>query len=387
MSKPKRVLHFFGRMNRGGAETFIMNVYRNIDRSKIQFDFAVTSPESGHYDDEIKQLGGNIYILPIPSESGLLKYRKALINLIKQNGPFHGFHSHVHHFSGWNLKIAHELNIPLRIAHSHSVSDGKKDSFLRNLYRSYMIKLIDRHATHKLTCSESAGISLFGEKITIDQRYKVIKNAFDLSPFAEVANKTKEDLRMKIGMPLNKRLIGHIGRFVPQKNHDLLIDIFYKVAEIDSNVDLVLVGDGELREKILNKVENLSLKDRVHFLRVRSDIPEIMCALDLFVFPSLYEGLGIVLVEAQAAGLPCIVSNTITKEVDLGLNLIHFVELSDFNGWVSNILKISTEKTDWEERKNIIQLKGYDIKEVSKEIQYIYENSENELSETLYWSE
>jgi len=372
MMQKVRVLHVFGRMNRGGAETLIMNIFRNIDREKFQFDFLVHSEKEGHYDQEIKELGGNIYSVPHPRKN-ILQYKKELKKILRENGPYDVFHSHVFSFSGYVLQIAKEEGVPKRIAHSHNTQDGHSSGVLRNIYRNYMRKLILKNATHLLGCSKEACFSLFGPDCFLDSRLIILKNAIDLS-FFEPSEGIYVDLRSELGLNKNTKLIGNVGSFTEQKNHKKLLEIFKQVSIEVANVHLILVGDGPLKEKIKQLVKEYEIDNNVHFLGIRNDVPQLMRNFDLFLFPSLFEGLGIVLIEAQAAGTMCVVADTVPKEADLKLGLIKYLKLEDdLDIWVRTIKKCMSKKaTDWELIRRRINYNGYNIKDQIKRISELY---------------
>ncbi|MDN5301102.1 MAG: hypothetical protein PWQ60_616 [Thermoanaerobacteraceae bacterium] len=371
MKKKIKVLHIFGGMNCGGAETLIMNVFRNIDREVFCFDFAVQTQQKCFYDDEIEKLGGKIIHLPSPREK-LFLYGNELKKAIENYGPYDVIHSHVHYFSGFILKLAKSKDIPVRIAHSHNTYDGKKDSLIRNIYRIYMRILIKNNATYLLGCSKAACESLFGKNCWIDERVRIVPNAIDLSPYENLPDKTI--LRKKLHLPINVPIVGHIGRFHPQKNHKFIIEIFSELIKQIPSAHLVLVGDGPLRKDIEDLVKQKSIEKNVHFLGIRKDIPEILGALDVFLFPSLYEGLGIVLIEAQAAGLPCIVSDVIPNDVNIVKGLIEFISLdSDINYWISQIRKKLLQKPSFKiQGVSFLKKSGYNISNTIESLSKIY---------------
>jgi len=373
MSQTVRVLHIFGRMNRGGAETFIMNVYRHIDRTKIQFDFAVHSDQPGHYDEEIRSLGGRIFILPRPRLTTLPVYKRALTQVLREEGPFATVHSHVHFYSGVPLAVAASAGIPVRIAHSHSTSDGKRSTLSRRLYRWYMRSQIWRYATHMLGCSRPACEALYGPRCWQDSRVRVVHDGIDPAPF-ELLPKDRNLLRDRIGLPRYCLLIGHVGRFDVPKNHRFLVEIFGSLAARLPTARLVLVGDGPIRPQIEQLVRAKGLENHVFFLGVRADVPEIMGCLDVFLFPSQYEGLGIVLIEAQMAGVPCVVSNVIPDEADLGIGLLYPVSLEAGSEiWVDHVIRaLQNDRPDWNFRKEALKRNGYDVKETVKSLIDIY---------------
>ena len=327
-------------MNRGGLETMLMNYYRAINRDQIQFDFMVHREERGHYDDEIEELGGKIYRMPPIRPGNYRPYFKKLDYFFQNYKEYRIVHSHINENSSFVLRAAKKANVPIRIAHSH-LSDLSVDFKLP--FRIYARALLKSHTNQYFACSKRAGNWLFGKNT--DQRGTVVlNNAVNVKEFQfdpEVRLKLRENL--KVGESI---VIGHVGRFNKQKNHDFLIDIFKAVHDMFPNVTLLLIGEGNLKKKIKEKVHKLGLSANVKFLGVREDIPQLMQAMDLFLFPSLFEGLPVVLIEAQAAGLKCIVSNSITNEVEI-TDRIQFMSLRDSSKvWAETILSSSLQHTD-----------------------------------------
>ncbi len=375
---PIKVLHVFGGMNRGGAETLIMNVYRNINREKFHFDFAVGTMEKCDYDDEIISLGGNIYHLSEKGGHDVRIYYNNLNQLLRSN-KYDVIHSHIHYFSGVTLLIGRINKVPIRIAHSHSTSDGKSDSWKRILYRWIMRKSILCNATHLVGCSKEACEALYGPNCWNDVRTQVIANGIDLSVFEKVCN-DKNSLREEIDLPKDVPLIIHVDRFAKPKNHVFLIEIFNEFLKECSNAHLVLVGDGPLKDEIVHLAVEKGIESNIHFLGVRSDIPKILSAGDIFLFPSLYEGIPLVLVEAQAACLPCLVSEAINKkEVDMGLGLIYSLSLKDnISLWVKQLKRLLLiRRPSKDEAHKKIRERGYSIDSAVQKLSHIYASARN----------
>lgn len=374
-NKKTRVLHIVGGMVAGGIETLLMNIYRNIDREKFHFDFAVQTDEECFYDKEIKNLGGRIISHPKPSK-GINAYVKELKKTIEMYGPYDVIHSHVLFFNGIPLKVASQLGIPIRISHSHTTHDSKKDSLLRDIYRKYMRSLIKKYSTKMYGCSKDACEYLYGKKCWKDNRVEFLPNAIDINLFSDL----KYDRRIvvkELGLGKGQTIIGHIGRFVKQKNHSFLIDIFEKFLDFKQDSHLLLIGEGEDKENIKKYVNEKGIENNVHFLGVRDDIASILSEIDLFLLPSLYEGLGIVLVEAQAAGVPCLVSNNVPEESDLGIGLVKSLDLdTSAEYWAQQMQGMLTvKKNDWETRKSALQSHGYDIKIMVTRLMNIYSSN------------
>lgn len=328
MAEPIRVLHVVTHMNRGGLETMIMNYYRYIDRTKIQFDFLTHRDGKKDYDDEIQKLGGKIYHLPPLNPLDKKGYLKKLDDFFREHTEYKIVHSHLDCMSAYPLRAAKKYGVPVRIAHSHNTSQERN---LKYLIKLYSRSLIPKYATDLFACGEEAGKWMFK-----NHPFVVMRNAIDAQKFvydSEVAKQKREELGIE-----DKFVLGHVGRFNLQKNHEFLIDIFNEVCKQNENAVLLLIGAGELEDKIHEKVRNLGLNKKVMFLGVREDIPKLMQAMDVFVFPSLFEGLPVTLVEAQAAGLPCVVSDTITKEINLTKNVVFISLEKSARKWADEIL-------------------------------------------------
>ncbi|WP_339147767.1 MULTISPECIES: glycosyltransferase family 1 protein [unclassified Sutcliffiella] len=355
MGSPIRVLHAVVNMNRGGAETLLMNLYRNIDRTKIQFDFLTC--KEGVFDKEIQSLGGKVHRIPYITDVGHMGYIKALKQFFKSNLEYKIVHSHMDKMSGLVLKVAKEHNVPTRIAHSHNTSS--EGNAIAKLYKWYVGKDILRCATHYMACSEKAAEWLFKTKF---QNAQILKNGIEPENFRFISF-NRERIRREFGIKDSDFLIGHIGRFNEQKNHNFLIDVFAKIAKVDKNACLLLVGDGVLREQLKKKVRNLKLEEKVIFAGVRSDIPLLLQGMDLFAFPSLHEGLPVTLIEAQSASVPCLISDVITEEVDLGLGLVKYLPIKKHDQWVDAITtKMSTSTNRVMDCTKILDDSGYNIK-------------------------
>ena len=308
-----RILHIVGGLNRGGAETWLVQVLGHIDREKYQMDFLVHSTEPGAYDEEVKALGARI--IPCPKPSNPLQYAVNFRRILRRHGPYDCVHSHVHHFSGYVLMLAAMMRVPMRIAHSHNDTRAvdRHSSFLRKVYLAGTKKLIQRFATAGVAVSQGAAQCLFSESWKSDQRWTVSPLGIDLRPFDQPVN--PRQVRSELGIPKDAFVVGHVGRFVEQKNHRFLVQIAECFCALEPRAAFLLVGDGPLKPEIENLVRTRGLQERFVFTGVRQDVPRLMKgAMDCFLFPSLYEGLGLVVWEAQAAGLPCILSDSIPEE-------------------------------------------------------------------------
>lgn len=334
MSEPIRVLQVFHGMDCGGAENMIMNLYRNIDRSKVQFDFLVHTRKKCFFDDEIKNLGGRIFHVPYYKVVNHFTYKKLLEIFFKKHPEIKIVHGHLGSCAHVYLDVARKSGC-YAIAHSHNTLPTNK-SIKNTLYRLFSLRT-RKVADFYFGCGRQAGLDRFGEKIVSSDKFQVLNNAIDTKRYIFDPT-TKKRMRAELGLE-EAFVIGHIGRFNYQKNHEFLIDIFNEVLKKEPKARLLLVGDGDLRSKIENKISCLGISDKVIMTGVRSDVPDLLQAMDCFVFPSHYEGLGIVAVEAQAAGLPTICSDAVPNEVDL-TDLVKRIPLSaPVEEWCNAILK------------------------------------------------
>jgi len=339
-----RVAHVLGKMDRGGVETWLMHVLRNINREKYQLDFVVHTNETGDYDEEIIHLGSKI--IPCLSPVQPWKYYKNMKRIFDEHGPYDVVHSHVHYFSGLILKIATSAAIPIRISHSHNDTSSLEEgiSVKRRLYTILMKRWIDKYSSIGLAASGNAANALFGRNWKLKPWINIYHCGIDLIPFRQEYD--SKEVRNELGIDENAFVIGHIGRFDRQKNHFSLIDIFDNIAKKDHNAVLLLLGTGPLLPQIQKKVEDKKLTNKVLFSGIRKDIPRIlMGAIDIFLLPSLFEGLPLVGLEAQAAGKYFIRSKEITDEVDIVKPLVKIISnRRPAEIWANEIIKLRNEK-------------------------------------------
>ena len=322
---PIRVLHIAFTMKPRGTETWLMNILRNIDRKKIQMDFVTVDGETGFYDEEIRSLGGTIYPLPTPADKP--KFLKAFRELLKTE-KYDIVHGHPYHFCGLLMREAHHAGVPVRITHSHTDrrENDREKSWIKSFYSHLMGKMIRQYSTHGFAASEKAAESLFGKKWQEDKRFQLMFCGVDFDRFD---NKSNENPRKSLGIPPSGKVIAHVGGLYFEKNHDLILRLFSDIAASDLKAYLLLIGDGPLKKSLEDQAMRLGITDRVIFTGARDDVPNLLSASDLFIFPSLFEGLGLSLVEAQAAGLPCLIADTIPPEAIINPELITILSLDD----------------------------------------------------------
>lgn len=366
MTEPLRILHVLHALGCGGAENMLMNIYRNIDREKIQFDFLVHTDQKTYFDTDIEKMGGKIYRIPYFNGFNFRSYFKAL-NSFFANNNYKIVHGHLGSCAALYLYVAKKYGA-YTIAHSHSTKPiyFTAKNLMYRIY-SYPTRYI---ADYFFACSEKAGEDRYGKEIWKHREIRsIIKNAIDINKYTFRAS-IRQNARQKLGVK-NQFTIGHIGRFDRVKNQSFVLKIFNEVKKTKSDSVLVLVGDGVLKNEIKERVIEMGLNDSVIFTGVRSDVPDLLQAMDCFVFPSLYEGLGIVAIEAQATGLPCVVSDVIPNEAKI-TDLVKAFSLQESpEKWAAEICA-ETIPRDREKYNGIVRDSGYDITDTSKWLMNFY---------------
>lgn len=360
MSEPIRILNIFMVLDRGGAETFVMNVYRQIDRTKVQFDFLVHGDKVGSYEEEIIRLGGRIYRLPKMTE--VHSYKHSVRNFFDEHPHYKIIHSHASELGLLIFKEAKKRGIPYRICHAHSAPKGIG---LKTPIRYLFKKRMAHYSNVFLACSKSAGVWQFGKK----KDFMIIKNGIAVNEFV-FNEKSRNDIRKELGIE-NKLVIGHVGRFEKPKNHIFLVNIFENVLKYSDAV-LLLIGDGSLKSEIERNVTDKGIVDKVIFLGAQRQVAPYLSAMDCFVFPSLFEGLGIVLIEAQANGLKCFISDTIPEETNISTLTKRLSLCAPPDEWAKAIVNNCFSVSGRDKFANQVIVSGYDIKETVEQLQDLY---------------
>ena len=361
-----RVLHSVSNMARAGIETMLMNYYRRMDRERIQFDFLANKPVPGEYDEEIRRMGGRVFVSPGLNPLHYPKYRHFMKELLGNNPDIRIVHAHNEAMGYYALQSAKDAGIAVRIAHAHNtqiIHDYKYP------LKWFCKKLLPGAATDYWSCGRDAGIYYFGQKRWEHSGF-TLHNAIDPELF-----RYQPELRARVRKACGLEdafVIGHVGRFNVQKNHTRLLDIFARVAEIAPEARLILIGTGELEKVTWEKAGALGLSDKVLFPGQTGNVNGFYQAMDCFVLPSLFEGLPVVGIEAQAAGLPCVFSEKVTDEVLLSKGACRLpLEESD-EAWAGRILACREEKRDRESGMDVVCRTGYDIREEAAKLQEIY---------------
>lgn len=331
----KRVLCILSGMNAGGAETFIMKIYRNLDRTKYQIDFCINVKEKCFYEDEIVAMGGKLYRIPSKSEN-LKEFRRQLATVVRSNSYHYVLRITSSALGFMDLKIAKKAGALVCCARSSNASDG--GSLKSKVCHKLGTLFYGRYPDVKIAPSDLAAKYTFGKKAYESGDVKMLHNGIDMKVFHYYPEQ-RETIRREFDVDVNTKLIGHIGRFDEQKNHVFLLEIFQKIQTIVPDTKLLLIGKGMMEDSIRQKACELGITEKIVFAGVRSDIPYLLSAMDVFVFPSLYEGMPNTVIEAQATGLPCVIADTITREADI-TGLVKYLPLDDANIWAEKVLSV-----------------------------------------------
>lgn len=360
-----RILQCVNNMHRAGLETLLMNYYRSIDRTKVQFDFLMHRSERSDYDDEIESMGGRIFRAPRLYPQNYPKYFKFMASFFQEHPDYQIVHSHIDAMSYLPLLAAKKAGIPIRIAHSHNTGI---DLDFKYPLKQYFRHRLNSVATHCFSCGQEAGEFLFRGR-----EFTVIPNAIETERF-QYCGKMRERKRQELGVS-DSVVIGHVGRFAYAKNHKFLLEIFDQIQKRKTNTVLLLIGTGEKENQMRQYAAQLGLTDKVRFLGSRSDVQDLYQAMDVFVLPSLFEGIPVVGIEAQYAGLTCVFSNKVPQEVAFTENACFIPLDCGADQWAERVLSCAENSTD---RKPVMNPK-YDIKQASGLLNTCYRELQEQL--------
>lgn len=370
----KRIVHIVGSMNRAGAETMIMNLYRNIDSNKYQFDFVCFTSSTCDFDEEIFKMGGTIYRITSSKTSAfktVSRYHKYFL-LLKSLKCDYSVHSHMNINNSVYLFIAYLAGVKNRISHSHG-SEGKyHQGFIRKLYKSLSFIFIKIFATNYIACGELAGDYLYPK---VDKsKVVLLPNAIDIEGFAKHRLLNRNYIRNFLDIDENAIIITQIGRLSKVKNHIFSLEILKWLKKGGIKFHFVIIGGGGLKTELEKKTLEEGLESEITFLGVRSDVPELLSGSDCLLMPSLHEGFPVVLVESQAIGLPSLISDSISNEVDLELRLVEFASLNaPLSIWEEKLkYLVNRKEVDQDLRLKILTKKGFNILESVKKLEQIY---------------
>lgn len=346
----------------------LMGMYRNIDRDRLQFDFLVEYEEPQFYDAEIERLGGHVYRTSVREDKNLIKYKRDLRRFFEEHGEYQTVHCHTYTVGDFVLGEAERAGIPIRIAHAHNNSMTRD---IKSLPKRFMLSRFANHATDLMACSEEAGHFQFG-----NEPFKVIKNGIDAEIFRANAD-VRQQVRNSLGIADGTTLIGNVGRLHEQKNQKFALEVFASMRKARPDAHMLLVGSGPLEEELREHAQSLGLSfgnvgSDVILLQNRSDMCRLYQAMDAFLLPSLFEGLGIVAIEAQAAGVPCLCSETVSRDAAV-TPLFHTLTLWDPpEVWAEWLGMLADPSKAHENMTRLIAEAGYDIKEVARDMQDWY---------------
>lgn len=364
MKEPIRVLQIIGIVAGGGVEAVIMNYYEHIDRTKVQFDFIVHNDNKIDITQKVEAMGGKVYKVT-PYYKNPIAFMWDIYKVIKRH-HYRIVHSNMNTLSAFSLFAAWAAGAPVRILHNHSTSSPGETK--RNIMKFMLRPFARLFATHYFACSRLAGEWMYGRKMMDSGKVKIVNNALDLKKYAFNSRK-REMLRKELGFT-DEFVIGHVGRFMFQKNHEFLIDVFVKAYKKNPHMVLLLIGDGPLRSAMEEKVKKLGLTDHVNFLGLRNDVQNLYNVMDIFVLPSHYEGLPVVGVEAQANGLPCLFSTKVTKETHL-THSAQFLDLSTgASKWAERIVSMKYKRN--EEVGEELRQAGFEINKEARNLANFY---------------
>lgn len=359
MAEKIRVLQVTGSLRIGGLETVAVNLYRFCDRSKYAFDYVVYGDTVEPLEAVVEELGARVFHIPYPHK-GAGAYLKALKRIMADYGPYDVVHSHSLFNSGFVVKAAKEMNIPVRISHGHSDRRNTKVSLPRRLYNEAMRILINRYTTQKVACSEGAGKYLFGKKY--DDSVYIIRNGVHVDSFQYDPDKGRK-IKAEFGWEQNK-LVGHIGRLSPVKNQKRIVQVFAKAYQQDRSLRLLIAGDGELKEELQAEIDRLGLTEVAVLAGTRTDVAQLLSAFDVYMMASHYEGVSISLIEAQSSGVHCLVSASAATPATRVTSCLNLLELSDSDEiWAEKLLQLAYQDRATGSGEKVKE-SGYDIVQI-----------------------
>ncbi len=369
-----RVLHILSSTMRAGVAVMVMNLYRELDKEQIQFDFVAHELGDDDFGAEIERLGGRVFRIPFLSEAGMSGFVRQIRGIIETHGPYAAVHAHTDYQSGFCALAARQAGVPVRICHAHSDTRYIR-SPLFTIKKLLGRALIDRNATRRCACSENAALSTFGRRAVQHGLVTVIPNGIDLFGFAKYPPETRTELLHACHADASSRVVGCVGRLSPEKNPGFVLDIAAEARNAGLNMLFVYIGTGVLLDELSRRAENLGLTETVCFLGVRSDVPQLMQCFDMVIVPSFTEGFSLAALEAQAAGTPVLVSSGVPDAADMGLNLFHVYPLtSGASAWVKRTVEVmnSAARPDATARIRQIRERGYDAKVNATQIIRLY---------------
>lgn len=357
-----RILHVVGKMDRAGAESMVMNLYRHMDRTQIQFDFITFTSATGDYDAEILELGGKI--IPILANNPVNRMLK-LRQFLKKNPEYKIVHAHMLLSNAFHLLAAKTAGVKHRISHAHNTNNGYSNT-IKKIYEQWALITNRQVATYKIACGELAAHYLFGNSKNV----WLLPNAVDIEKMMTVARSSRDYIDQEFNNSALKIL--QVGRLSKVKNHQFSLKIAEQLKKRNIDFTLYIVGQGSLESGLKQQVRDKSLADNVKFLGVRTDITELMASADYMIMPSIHEGFPVVLVESQTVGLKSLVSNNVSAEVDLGLGLVDFLSIDSTDAWVDRLLTSGHSMSTDDEILDVLKSNGFDAATNAQQLLHVY---------------
>lgn len=373
--EPLRILHVVGSLQRGGVETWLMNALRRLDRERVRFDFVTLgSHDHGAYDDEARALGARVLRCPVGGSR--IGFARRFLRLLRQEGPFDAVHSHVYTFSGVVLGLARAGRVPMRIAHAHTTPPDTGVSAPRRAYARAMRGLVRANATLGVAAGDGPAAALFGDGWRDRGGVRLMVSGIDLKPFRQItdAKATRAEVRGELGIPDDALVVGHVGRFIHDKNQGFLLRVLAALRERELRSMLVFVGEGDTRASVEASADNQGLRGRVRFAGVRADVPRLLHAFDVFSLPSRREGLPLVLSEAQAAGVPCVYSDAVSEAMAIVPQLTRSLSPSlPAEAWAEAILAArASSRPPAQEALEAVERSRFNIANGARELRDLY---------------
>ena len=365
-----RVLQMIGSLNVGGSQTMILNIYRSIDRTQIQFDFVLDHPDDTYFAEDVKALGGRIFTLSPFRGTNAGEVRRDWNNFFYTHPEYRVLHSHVRSYASLYLPVAKQHGVKT-IIHSHNTSNG---SGLSATVKAALQRPLRDQADILMACSTEAGEWLYGKKACQSGRFVFMPNAVDTRLFRPNEQRRRA-VRRELGLD-GRWVIGHVGRFDAQKNHRFLLEAFKLAHDRDPRAALLLVGEGPLQLETAQQAVELGIADDVIMTGNRNDVPALLSAMDVFAFPSLFEGLPVTLIEAQAAWLPCVISDTITRDVDI-TPLVERLGIDSAEVWADAMLK---KRARQDVTQQIVRA-GFDVQASARRMAELYTRLDRQARE------
>ncbi|MFV8785214.1 glycosyltransferase [Aerococcus urinaeequi] len=371
----KKVLQVTGALNVGGLEIVAKNYYKYIDKTKYDFVYLAWKKEKNDLEQEILDMGAKVIYIDSP-QNGYIKFYKDIIRVLEEHGPFDIVHSHMLFTSGWFMKAAYKMGVPIRIAHSHNSQRAVKNSFFKNIYIKLMRFYLKKYANRIIGVNQIAGEALIGRS-EFQRKGIVLENGIQLSEY-KFNEDTRQKTRERLSVSKDDILLGNVARVTKVKNQEFILDITKVLAEVSSKYKVIIIGEGDLEEELKRKAHTLNIEKNILFLGLQTNISDYLQAMDIFLLPSLHEGAPLSLIEAQASKLPCITSDRVPDDTKLTENLMSLPINEGTEIWVDHILSLKLNNRDSRNISSLLE-SDYNIEISIQKLEKIYSRNKLEL--------